>query len=170
MVKQATRVRPRKSPRPFAPPLAPSAHLSADPCLFLPQNHTQNQLRYTPSLLSARRLDSIVPHQLEVWHTEVSLGPLATPREFVFLQLAINCSEPGSVEGEGGVSQGQRKLLVVRVPCEHPDAPERKGFVRGREVRVEEVEEVAEGGVGWRVAKVTSVGGKYPRCSLEMAT
>ena len=66
--------------------------------------------------------------------------------------------------------QGQRKLLVVTVPCEHPDAPERKGFVRGRQVRVTEVEEVPEGGVGWRVAKVQNVAGHYPRCSLEMAT
>lgn len=135
----------------------------------LGQNHTQNALRYTPSLLSACRLDSISPAQVELWHTESSLGPLATPRESVFLQLTIDCSEPGVLDMQPDFSEGQRRLLVVRVPCEHPDAPERKGFVRARGVRVEVVEEVAEGGVSWRVAEVVDVGGHYPRCMLDKA-
>lgn len=123
-----------------------------------------------PSLLSARRLDVIAPNQLELWHVELSLGPLASPREFVFAQLTIDCSEPGVLDTQPDFPQGQRRLRVVTVPCEHPDAPPRKGYVRGRWASVEEVEEVAEGGVGWRMARAMDVGGHFPRCVLDKST
>lgn len=68
-----------------------------------------------------------------------------TNRDFVILIYTIDTSQPTIP----GTPPSPRSFQVVSVPCEHPEAPVRKGWIRGKYVSVEEVVEEGDE-VVWR--------------------
>lgn len=72
------------------------------------------------------------------------LPPPTSNRDFLILILTIpTTADPAATTG--------RSFQVISVPCVHPDAPERKGYVRARYVSIEDIREV-ESEVVWRWA------------------
>ena len=104
------------------------------------QNHSTNEAEYIESCTEAKLLGSPASGELASYRMSYHLPPPTTDREFAILILTKDVSPP----------EGPRKMQVVTVPTEHPDAPQRKGFVRGKYASVEEVEELEGGGVEWR--------------------
>lgn len=104
------------------------------------QNHSKNEAEYIKECTEARLVQSIAPGEFEVYQMSYHLPAPTTNRDFVILILTVDISEDA----------GPKKFMVVTVPCEHPDAPPREGFVRGRYCSVEHVEEVEGDVVEWR--------------------
>lgn len=73
------------------------------------------------------------------------LGFPTTNRDFVELIYTIDTFQPTIP----GTPPSPRSFQVVSVPFEHPEAPVRKGWIRGKYVSVEEVVE-EENEVVWR--------------------
>jgi hypothetical protein len=104
------------------------------------QNHSPNEAEYIESCTEAKLLATIADGKLAQYRMSYHLPPPTTDREFIILILTKDVTPP----------EGPRKMQVVTVPTEHPDAQPRKGFVRGKYASVEEVEELEGGGVEWR--------------------
>ena len=81
-------------------------------------------------------------------------------RDFVFLLLTLDLSLPSPFalpsasppipSDPSHPPSAHRKFQVISIPLAHPSAPERKGYVRGKYVAVEEVEETEGRAVVWK--------------------
>ncbi|KAL9094616.1 MAG: hypothetical protein Q9165_003175 [Trypethelium subeluteriae] len=83
---------------------------------------------------------------LEVFQLSAQFpGPVA-PREFITLLLTSeNCLTEASaphVDSPKAPKSIPRHLMVVSKPCQHPDAPEREGYVRGQYESIELIREI----------------------------
>ena len=83
---------------------------------------------------------------LEVFQLSAQFpGPVA-PREFITLLLTSdNCLSDASaphVDSSAASKQIPRHFMVISKPCQHPDAPERDGYVRGQYESIEMIREI----------------------------
>lgn len=74
--------------------------------------------------------------KLEVWDLTAQFPGPTTPREFVEAVATTDCAFDKSAP---------RHFMIVSIPCKHPDAPEREGFIRGQYQSVEFIREVPSG-------------------------
>ncbi|KAL2141110.1 hypothetical protein VTI28DRAFT_2800 [Corynascus sepedonium] len=81
---------------------------------------------------------------MDVYHVSARFPGPTTPRDFVTL---IMMPKEREKKGEGEEKQGgkpkrPRQFMLVSRPCEHPDCPPRREFVRGTYESVEVIREV----------------------------
>ncbi|KAJ9158397.1 Reticulocyte-binding protein 2 a [Coniochaeta hoffmannii] len=81
--------------------------------------------------------------KLHVYLLSVRFPGPTTPRDFVTLLVTSQDEEEGK-DGEGGRRKPRkpRQFMVISKPCQHPDAPQRQGFIRGQYESVEVIREV----------------------------
>lgn len=94
-----------------------------------------------------RRLERIdVPGlgKLEIYELSAQFPGPVTPRDFMTMLISSDnvLSEKSAAEVEGGEKHVPRHFMIVSKPVEHPDAPERSGFVRGHYESVEMIREI----------------------------
>jgi hypothetical protein len=77
--------------------------------------------------------------RLQVFLLSVRFPGPTTPRDFVTLLVTSDGGEEGEKRGKG---RKPRQFMVVSKPCQHPDCPERNGFIRGKYESVEIIREV----------------------------
>ncbi|GAA5967010.1 hypothetical protein JCM11641_000414 [Rhodosporidiobolus odoratus] len=134
------------------------------------ENHSLNEKEYIESCTEAKQLKVVFPGELEVWQTKYNNSP-ASNRDFTFALLtrettpstSTTAPTPTSADSGAIVSPGStplRSFVVVSIPV---NAPVEKGFVRGRYVSVEHVQETEEGGTVWTMAVSSDPGGWVPR-------
>ena len=122
---------------------------------------------------------------MEVYHLSASFPGPSTPRDFVTLLITSDKALDG--EGYGG-SESQKTYIVISKPCKHPDAPPRKGFIRGQYESIEFIRELpddADDGlssdscsetgnkikpVEWVMITRSDPGGSIPRWMVEKGT
>lgn len=98
-------------------------------------------------LAADRRLEQIDVEGLgllEVYQTSAAFPGPVTPRDFITMLIT---TETGLTEKSAGQLQEGRKhvprhFMIVSRPIEHPDAPERPGYVRGTYESVEIIREI----------------------------
>ena len=83
---------------------------------------------------------------LEVFQLSAQFpGPVA-PREFItLLMTSDNCLSDASaphVDNSEIPKQVPRHFMVISKPCQHPEAPEREGYVRGQYESIEMIREI----------------------------
>ncbi|KAL9078839.1 MAG: hypothetical protein Q9157_002243 [Trypethelium eluteriae] len=83
---------------------------------------------------------------LEVFQLSAQFpGPVA-PREFItLLMTSENCLSEASaphIDSPKSPKSIPRHFMVVSKPCQHPDAPEREGYVRGQYESIELIREI----------------------------
>ncbi|GAA6051965.1 hypothetical protein JCM3770_002987 [Rhodotorula araucariae] len=128
------------------------------------RGHTSNEREYIDSCFVARRLAVVKEGELEVWQTKYHSPFPASRRAFVFRILTVSLPPRPSPSDP---TRALRSFLVVSIPTTHPDAPEEKGYVRGRYVSVEEVREGDDGVLVWTMAVSSDAGGSIPRFLSE---
>ncbi|CAK7233878.1 hypothetical protein SCUCBS95973_008745 [Sporothrix curviconia] len=82
--------------------------------------------------------------QLDVYLLEAIFpGPTAA-RDFVTMLLTAQapCSSPDSSSSTASGEHGLRQFMLVSKPCQHPDTPNRQGYVRAQYESVEMIREV----------------------------
>lgn len=79
-----------------------------------------------------------------VYELSAKFPPPTAPRDFVTLLLTADSAltERSAIQTNGGHSTIPRHWVVVSIPCDHPDAPPRQGFVRGTYESVEIIREI----------------------------
>ncbi|KAK5125312.1 hypothetical protein LTR85_000421 [Meristemomyces frigidus] len=98
-------------------------------------------------LAADKRLESIDVEgvgQLEVYQLSAQFPGPVTPRDFTTLLLTTGdaLGEKSAAEMEGGKKHVPRHYMIVSKPVQHPDGPERSGFVRGKYESVEMIREI----------------------------
>ncbi|EPQ30857.1 uncharacterized protein PFL1_01754 [Pseudozyma flocculosa PF-1] len=154
-------------------------------------DHQPKEREYIHDVIDVKLVQSIKEKQAEVWRNSYQMPALVGNRDFLQLQLMLDLprhAEPFSEQHQQlavdrlldpaalAASQaadagdaGARSFIVIQLPVEHPDEPERKGeFVRGAYGSVEVVWEV-EGGVEWLMMVQSDAGGKIPLVLQEMS-
>lgn len=78
--------------------------------------------------------------QMEVFQLSAQFPGPTTPREFISLLMVSEnaLSEKSAADGK----HIPRHLMVVSKPCEHPEAHERSGYIRGKYESVELIREI----------------------------
>ncbi|KAL1297154.1 hypothetical protein AAFC00_004730 [Neodothiora populina] len=91
--------------------------------------------------LERKKVDGV--GQLEVYQLSAQFPGPTTPREFITL---LSTSEEALTEKSSQEREGHKRLprhyMVVSKPCNHPDAPERSGYIRGYYESVELIREI----------------------------
>ncbi|BGP14500.1 hypothetical protein JCM10213_003086 [Rhodosporidiobolus nylandii] len=136
-------------------------------------DHSKKESEYIESCTEAKLVKTVFPGELEVWQTKYNNSP-ASNRDFTFLLLTRDTTPAPSASqtsapshAESLVSPGPKPLrsfVVVSIPA---DVPAEKGFVRGRYVSLEHVQETEEGGVVWTMAVSSDPGGWVPKLISE---
>ncbi|KAK4548623.1 hypothetical protein LTR36_009533 [Oleoguttula mirabilis] len=82
--------------------------------------------------------------QLEVFQLSAQFPGPVTPRDFLTMILTTDdaLGEKSAAEVQDGTKHVPRHYMIVSKPVEHPDAPERSGFVRGKYESVEMIREI----------------------------
>ncbi|TKA23887.1 hypothetical protein B0A50_07022 [Salinomyces thailandicus] len=98
-------------------------------------------------LAADRRVESLGAEgvgKLEVYELSAQFPGPTTPREFIPLVMTTEdaLSEKSATEVQGGRKYVPRHFMIVSRPIEHPDTPERTGFVRGKYESVELIREI----------------------------
>ncbi|RMY40488.1 hypothetical protein D0865_12543 [Hortaea werneckii] len=97
-------------------------------------------------LAADRRVERLTGEagKLEVFELSAQFPGPVTPREFIPLIMTTESalSDKSAAEMEGGKTHLPRHYMIVSRPVDHPDAPERSGFVRGRYESVELIREI----------------------------
>ncbi|KAM0756595.1 hypothetical protein T439DRAFT_321297 [Meredithblackwellia eburnea MCA 4105] len=127
------------------------------------ENHSLNEKKYIESCIGARNVQVLSPGVAEVWEMSYKTPFPTSNRSFLILILTLDLTAESSTS--------PRKFQVISIPITHSDAPEdgQKGFVRGNYVAVEEVDELEDGSVRWRMATASNAGGSIPRFLSEPA-
>ncbi|KAE8267175.1 hypothetical protein A4X09_0g5177 [Tilletia walkeri] len=157
-------------------------------------DHASNEMMYIPSLVSTKDIQILQGGLASVILNEYQLPIVTADRDFLELlitvdlpphaapfspahralilesqqqkPLQIDPSPPSSATEAGGL----RSFLIVQVPVFHPDAPEKKGYVRGAYASVEAVYE-ASGPTGtetvWKMASQSDARGSIPNFLSE---
>ncbi|KAG8629800.1 hypothetical protein KVT40_001419 [Elsinoe batatas] len=78
--------------------------------------------------------------QMEVFQLSAQFPGPTTPREFITLLMTSEnaLSEKSAADGK----HIPRHLMILSKPCEHPNAEERSGYIRGRYESVEMIREI----------------------------
>ncbi|BGP30747.1 hypothetical protein JCM10296v2_002504 [Rhodotorula toruloides] len=125
------------------------------------RDHSVNEAKYIESCTEARRIKVIKEGELEgAFH----LLCFKVNRDFTFLLLTTPLPPRPSASDS---THTLRSFIVISIPVEHPAE---KGYVRGRYVSVEHVQELDEaegGGVEWVMAVSSSAGGMVPKIISE---
>lgn len=81
---------------------------------------------------------------LEVYQLSAQFPGPVTPRDFMTLLFTTDdaLTEMSAAEMRDGKKHVPRHFMIVSKPVEHPDAPERSGFVRGQYESVELIREI----------------------------
>ncbi|KAI7107140.1 hypothetical protein KC352_g36771, partial [Hortaea werneckii] len=97
-------------------------------------------------LAADRRVERLTGEagKLEVFELSAQFPGPVTPREFIPLIMTTEnaLSDKSAAEVEAGKTHLPRHYMIVSRPVDHPDAPERSGFVRGRYESVELIREI----------------------------
>ncbi|BGP23440.1 START-like domain containing protein [Rhodotorula toruloides] len=128
------------------------------------RDHSVNEAKYIEACTEARRIEVIKEGELEVWQTLYHQAFPASNRDFTFLLLTISLP-PRPIPPD--TARQLRSFIVISIPVEHPAE---KGYVRGRYVSVEHVQELDEaegGGIEWVMAVSSSAGGMVPKLISE---
>lgn len=78
--------------------------------------------------------------KLHVYMLSVRFPGPTTPRDFV--TLLVTSQDEEEKEGEKKKGRKPRQFMVISKPCQHPDAAQRQGFIRGQYESVEVIREV----------------------------
>ncbi|KAJ8295997.1 hypothetical protein OF846_001322 [Rhodotorula toruloides] len=117
------------------------------------RDHSVNEAKYIESCTEARKIKVIKEAELE-----------GDNRDFTFLLLTTPLpSRPSASDS----TRALRSFVVISIPVEHPSE---KGYVRGRYVSVEHIQELDEaegGGIEWIMAVSSSAGGMVPKLISE---
>ncbi|GAA5855781.1 hypothetical protein JCM8547_000354 [Rhodosporidiobolus lusitaniae] len=130
--------------------------------------HSKKEKEYIEAAIEAKEIKVVKPGELEVWQMKYTNSP-AAKRDFTFLILTRETTAPppsptSSPTTTTAAPAALHSFAVVSIPV---DAPAEKGFVRGRYVSVEHVQETEEGGVLWTMAVSSDAGGWVPRLLSE---
>jgi hypothetical protein len=132
---------------------------------------------------------------VEVYHLSARFPGPASPRDFVALlitsDMALEMKEYSAAGKENCDTNSPRNYMVISKPCEHPDAPARQGYIRGKYESVEFIREipsarqrnpsrsidtqwdddnVGQNPVEWIMVTRSDPGGNVPRWMVERGT
>lgn len=124
----------------------------------LGENKAENEMQYIPEIKKVQLIKEISP-TMSIWTLYYTFGPIISPRVFTVLQVKrVSESE-----------EGLRKAIIISIPIDLSSSDdmdlaklEEKG-VRGRYTSVEQIEELPDGKVEWRMATSSTPGGSIPR-------
>ncbi|KAK4698915.1 hypothetical protein P7C70_g7355, partial [Phenoliferia sp. Uapishka_3] len=133
----------------------------------LMKDHSVHEQEYVEACTHARKVQVLEEGVAEVWQMSYKTPFPTSNRDFVFLLLTLDLTLPLSPSSPP--QSGPRRFQIISIPVVHPDAPVRKGYVRGRYVAVEDVEEAENGEVLWRMATASSAEGSIPKSVADMA-
>ncbi|EEP77231.1 predicted protein [Uncinocarpus reesii 1704] len=127
---------------------------------------------------------------VEVHHLSAHFPGPSTSRDFVTLLVSSDKTMDVSSTAEDGKTAETpdlpRNFVIISKPCKHPDAPIRKGFIRGQYESVEMIRELPASAVGnsiggseneenanpveWIMITRSDPGGNIPRWMVEKGT
>nr|POE88399.1 reticulocyte-binding protein 2 like a [Quercus suber] len=98
-------------------------------------------------LAADRRLEKLAVEgtgNLDVYELSAQFPGPVTPRDFLTAVMTTEdaLSEKSAAQTQGRGKHVPRHFMIVSRPLEHPDAPERAGFVRGQYESVEMIREI----------------------------
>jgi len=128
----------------------------------LGENKAVNEMQFVSEIKKVQLIKEISP-TMSIWSLYYSFGPIVSPRVFTVLQVKHVFDSEDS----------PRKAIVVSIPIDLSSPGdedlaklEERG-VRGRYTSVEQILELPDGRVEWRMATSSAPGGAIPRILAE---